>query len=499
MISAMTEKRTAGSTSRPQVGREIVIDTRPIWVILAGRSVRPLLLLLGAALYWYLNRLEPPEGLPPEGMKAIAVFALCITYWVFGVLPLMITSLLAIILIPLSGVMKASEAYALFGNEAVFFILGAFILAACLMKSGLSTRIAVLILRRFGTSPSTLLLSIFLLNAFMSFFMSEHAVAAMNFAIIVEIVRVLRLAPGRSNYGKALFLAMAWGTTIGGVATLLGGGRAPLAIGILYEATGANFSFAEWALAAAPVSLAMLPIGYLIIRVFFPIDIASIRQADELLYQKAMALGRMSYEEKAIATVVGLTFAAWVFLGKEIGLANIALSAVVVLFVFELVSWRQIEQYVNWGVILMYGGAICLGSALNQTGAAAWISHITIARWADSAPQTIAVIAFMSIVLTEAMSNSAVVALLMPVTLGVAVEAGIDPRIMALTVAVPAGLAFTFPIGTPANTIAYSSGFLRMRDLVLPGFTLAVCAWVVFNLVANYYWPLIGLNIPTNG
>jgi len=273
----MAEERVIESVVRPRAGREVVIDTRPIWVILAEKSVRPLLLLLGGALYRHLNGLPPPEGLSPEGMKALAVFSLCIIYWIFGVLPLMITSLLAIILIPLSGVMGASEAYALFGNEAVFFILGAFILAACMMKSGLSTRIAILILRRFGTSPVTLLLGIFLLNAFMSFFMSEHAVAAMNFAIIVEIVRVLRLAPGRSSYAKALFLAMAWGTTIGGVATLLGGGRAPLAIGILHEATGASFSFVEWALAAAPVSLAMLPIGYLVIRSFFPIDVTSIR------------------------------------------------------------------------------------------------------------------------------------------------------------------------------------------------------------------------------
>jgi len=203
----------------------------------------------------------------------------------------------------------------------------------------------------------------------------------------------------------------------------------------------------------------------------------------------------MSYEERAISLVVLLTFAAWVFLGEKVGLANIALSAVVVLFVFELVSWRQIEQYVNWGVILMYGGAICLGSALNKTGAAAWLSNMTIGHWTHSAPAVVAAIALVSIALTEAMSNSAVVALLMPVTLGVAAQAGMDPRVMALTVAVPAGLAFAFTIGTPANAIAYSSGFLRLRDILLPGLTLALSAWIVFNLIANFYWPLIGIDL----
>src|SRR2546430_8005899 len=123
--------------------------------------------------------------------------------------------------------MSAKETYALFGKEAVFFILGAFILAAALIKCGLSSRIAIAILRRFGHTPRSLLLSLFLMNAFMSFFMSEHAVAAMTFPITLEIARVLRLPRDRSNYGRALFLAMAWGTQIGGIATLPGGGRAP--------------------------------------------------------------------------------------------------------------------------------------------------------------------------------------------------------------------------------------------------------------------------------
>src|SRR4029078_12733830 len=102
-------------------------------------------------------------------------------------------SLLAFVLLPIVGVLSADKAYPLFGNEAVFFILGVFILAACLMKSKLSTRIALMILRRFGHTPRTLLASIFLLTAVMSFFMSEHAVAAMNFPIILEIIQVLRL------------------------------------------------------------------------------------------------------------------------------------------------------------------------------------------------------------------------------------------------------------------------------------------------------------------
>ena len=472
---------------------QVVVDTRPLWVILLGRSVRPLLLGATALLYWFIISRDPPAGLSPAGLRALGVFAVCLVLWVSSLLPLMVTGILAIILLPLSGAMSAKEAYGLFGNEAVFFILGVFILAACLMKSGLSARIALAMLRRFGQTPRTLLLTIFLLNVVMSFFMSEHAVAAMNFPIIVEIVGVLRLKPHRSNYARALFLAMAWGTTIGGVGTLLGGARAPLALGMLREATGQSFSFLEWAIANLPIVAGMVVIGFLVIVLFFPMDISSIREADELLEQKALALGRMSYQEMTIAGVMLLTLAGWIVGGEEFGLANIALGAVILLFVLDLVRWREVEQYVNWGIILMYGGAIALGAAVSKTGAAQWMSQQTISLWANSPVAVVAIISGLSIVLTELLSNAAVVALLMPVTLGVATDFKMDPSIMALVVAVPAGLGFTMPIGTPANAIAYSSGYLRMRDMMVPGAILAFASWVVFNLVANFYWPLLGI------
>jgi solute carrier family 13 (sodium-dependent dicarboxylate transporter), member 2/3/5 len=464
-------------------------------VILLSRSRKTGLVAVGALIYWVILAMPLPEGLTPQGQKALGAFAICVFYWVLNVLPLMITSLLALILLPLSGVMQSNQAYALFGNEAVFFILGAFILAACLMKSGLSTRIALNILHRFGHTPRRLLLTIFLLNVVMAFFMSEHAVAAMNFPIVVEIVSVLGLPRRRSNYARGLFLAMAWGSSIGGIATLLGGARAPLALGILREATGASYSFLEWTLLALPLVGVLLVVGYQIILRFFPIDIETVQAADSVLNERWLKLGRASYEEWVIGVVMAGTLVAWIIGGEEFGLANIALAAVVTLFVLRVVRWRDIERYVNWGVLLMYGGAIALGAAINKSGAAGWLSHVTISQWASNGLTVVLLTSLVSILLTEAMSHSAVVALLMPVTIGVAHEFGLDPRLMAPVVALPAGLAFTLPIGTPANAIAFSSGYLRIRDLLLPGAVLEIVAWIAFNAMAYWYWPLLGLHI----
>jgi solute carrier family 13 (sodium-dependent dicarboxylate transporter), member 2/3/5 len=473
----------------------VVVDTRPMWRILVGELYRPGLLALGILLFVGIRMMPAQEGLSDSGQRALAVFAICLVYWVSNVLPLMVTSLLAMTLLPLSGVISAKDTYASFGNEAVFFILGVFVLAAALMKCGLSTRLALTILRRFGRTPRTLLRSLFLMNAFLSFFMSEHAVAAMTFPITLEVASVLGLRPRQSNYGRALFIAMAWGTQIGGIATLLGGGRAPLAIGMLREATGETFSFLQWSLTAIPIVAVLLVVGWVILIRWFPIDIESVRAADEIIDEKVLKMGRMSLRERMIGLVMLATLAVWIIGGEELGLASVALGAVVVIFVLDLLTWEGLQPFVNWGVLLMYGGAIALGSALNHSGASAWIAKVTVSRWATNPYEVIAIISAIGIVLTEAMSHSAVVALLMPVALGIATQYGIDPRIMAPAVALPSGLAFTLPVGTPGNAIAYSSGYMQIRDMLIPGAIMVAVAWATFNVTAIYWWPLIGLAI----
>lgn len=475
--------------------RQVVVDTRPLRAILLERAVRPAILLASGGILWFILTRPLPEGLTEPGLRALAVFTTCLVLWVTGALPLMVTSLLAFVLLPIVGVLPADKAYPLFGNEAVFFILGVFILAACLMQSKLSTRLALVVLRRFGHTPRMLLLSIFLLNAVMSFFMSEHAVAAMNFPIILEIIRVLRLPKENSNYARALMLAMAWGTTIGGVATLLGGARAPLALGIVREATGESFSFLEWALASLPVTIGTLVVAWVVLLRFFPIDVASIREADEMIEERALALGRMSYRERAISVVMLFTLGGWIIGGEEYGLASVALMGVVAVFVLGLITWNQVEGAINWGVLLMYGGAIALGKVVATTGAAEWVSSHTISAWSSSGATAVGIISGLSIALTELVSNSAVVAMLMPVTLGVAEQFEMQARVMALVVAVPAGLGFAMPIGTPANAIAYGSGYLRLRDMMVPGVLMSFSSWAVFNLVAHFVWPLMGISM----
>jgi len=311
----------------------------------------------------------------------------------------------------------------------------------------------------------------------------------------VEISRSLELPQGRSNYGKLLYMAIAWGCVIGGIATFLGGARAPLAVGMLREATGQDFSFFEWMAAALPIVIPLLLLGFVLLLKLFPRDIASVEVGLQSLRRQRLEMGRISFNEQIVAVIMVLTILSWVFLGKQFGLASIGLLAVGALFVFRVVSWQAIEEYVNWGVILMYGGAITLASALEKSGAAKWLADQGLSGLADSPFLVIAIISLLSLLLTECISNAAVIAILMPIGMSLEQSMGIDPRVMTLAIALPAGLAFCLPMGTPANAIVFSSGFFKIREMILPGLLIMTLAWLLFLASAWLIWPLLGLHI----
>lgn len=475
--------------------KPLKIDNRPMWLILLDRTARYQVMIGVVLVIAFLIRLSPPDGLTVEGYRSLVLFGGTIFFWITGMLPIAVTALLSMVMLPLLGIMDAKKTYSMFGNEAVFFILGAFILAAAMTGTGISARLARAMLAKFGKTPTSLGLTVFLLSAFLSFIMSEHAVAAMLFPVITEISIALKLEKGKSNFGKLLFMAMAWGCIIGGIATFLGGARAPLAVGLLKEATGLHFSFIEWSTAACMIVFPLLLIGFIILLKFFPVDIDDVESGRKFLNQKRLETGKMGYDEMLTALVMVATILCWMFLGEKTGLAAIAILGAAALFTFKVVSWQKIEEYVNWGIILMYGGTIALASAMEKTGAAVWIVEKGLGQFYHSPLVVIAVISLVAIVLTECISHAAVVAILMPVGMGLCKSTGIDPKVMTLSIALPAGLAYCLPMGTPATAIAYASGYLKSRDIIVSGCVIMAISWVLFMLSVVFVWPLIGLKV----
>ena len=410
---------------------QITIDRRPLWIVILDRMRRPILLTAFFIVFLILLNQEGPADLSLQGYKVLCVFFICVSLWATNLIPLSITSLLAIALIPLLGIMDASRAYSFFGNKAVFFILGIFILSAAMIGSGLSTRLSMWMLKHFGKSPKTLISSVYFFGAFLSCFMSEHAVASMMFPILIEIVNSLKLKKSESVFAKALFFSMAWGCIIGGAMTVLGGGRVPLAVEILEKATqGADsIGILEYTFFSFPLVLLLLGAGWLVLFFMFPPDLKDIQPAHNIILKKSQTLGAITFQEKGIALIMALTIYTWFGYGDTLGIANIAIISLVLLFSLNLINWKLVEPHINWAIIVMYGGAICLGEVMATSGAALWLSQAIFSETVQSATLFLISIAVLSVLFTTFMSNSAVIAILLPPAISMCGNYGISPAL----------------------------------------------------------------------
>ncbi len=457
--------------------------------------IKKAILITGILLFLILIIIPAPTGLSPEGKRALAVFSLCISLWVTGYLPLAITSLLGMSLIPLLGIIDAAEAFALFGDRAIFFILGALMLAAALYKTGLGARLAYFLLLRFNKRPRNIILGIMLSAAFLSCLMPEHAVAAMLFPIVLEIAHSMKLKPLKSEFGKALFIALAWGAIIGGITTYLGGARNLLAVSLLEKNYGLTIGFFEWISYVIPIPVIILFIAYFLLTYSIKPELDNVQAAYDSLKHKLDKQGALSKEELKLTIVLLTVITLWLFFSSSVHISVTALLGGVAIFIFRVINWQDMVGYINWGVILMYGGAIVVASAITKTGATAWLAEQFMANLYLTPLVFIVVIALFTVTLTEGISNVAAVAIMVPLAFSLGDVLNLNPIVVTMLVALPGGLAFCLPMGTPPNAIAFSSGYYRISEVAKIGVILNIISVSVILLVALLYWPLLNLNL----
>jgi sodium-dependent dicarboxylate transporter 2/3/5 len=451
-------------------------------------------ILLAYALH-HFYRQPAPEGLSVEGFRALIVFLACLVLWVTHLLPLPVTGLFALVAPPLLGVMPANKAFAFFGQDAVFFIMGVFILAAAMLKSGLSTRMALYLLRSGSKSPKRLVFQVLLTSALLSFIMSEHAVAAMMFPLLVVITSRLDFLPKGSAYARVLYLAMAWGCVIGGIATMLGGARVALAVGLLQEAGNGTITFAQWTLAMLPAVCVLFFFCYFLLTRYFNIEIDRVDEAESVIAEQIRKCGRPVMEEKFLALLIFGAIICWIFYGAQLGMATISILAVVLLFMFRVVEWKDLQEKMDWGVILMYGGSIALSSILNSTGTGMWVTRHYILPHLSTPWMMVMVLALLTILMAESLSPSAVVTIFVPIGMSIAKQFSLDPKVVVYVVASASGLAYALPMSTPAVAIAYSSGYLKVKEVILPAAIMIAASWLMLLLTAKFWWPILGIHI----
>jgi len=470
---------------------------------MAGRLVGPALFL---ALY-----LIPTGSLGGSAKTVAAVVAWMAVWWVSDAAPLAATALLPLVLFPLLGVRAVSDVAPRYGDDMVFLFFGGFVVALAVESAGLHRRLAVAILIALGTSARRLVWAFLLVTAGLSMWLSNTATTLMMLPIASGVVdRTDDTNRGRGATATRIFLAIAYGASIGGLATIIGtptnvvlAGMAPSLVPGL-----APLTFGGWMLFGVPLVAALLPFAGLLLARGLPREeepgVAAV------LRRELATLGTVTPPERRAALLFGVTAVAWITrarmdLGvfalpgwsqllddpKLVGDAVPAVAAAIAATIIPrgdstrgaLVSWNDIQHGVPWGALLLFGGGFAIADGMHSSGLDTWVASRLDALAALPFAAMILAICLISMAATELTSNTAVATLLLPIMAAIAVPLGVPPYLLMVPATVACSCAFMLPVATPPNAIVIGSGHVTARDLLLEGVRLNLLSAVLITLL----------------
>ncbi|MFV0485958.1 MAG: SLC13 family permease [Vibrio fluvialis] len=439
-----------------------------------------LIILADVALFFILFNTLPFE---PNVVLGISMLAFIAVLWLTEALHVTVTAILVPIMAVLFGVFDTQAALNNFANSIIFLFLGGFALAAAMHRQGLDKVIAdkVLIMARGKMSVAVFML--FGVTAGLSMWISNTATAAMMLPLVLGVLSKVDDDRGHSTYVFVL-LGIAYSASIGGIATVVG--SPPNAI----AAAEVGLSFTDWMKFGLPTTIIMLPMAILVLYLVLKPDLSGHFELNRqpVLWDKGKVV---------TLAIFGLTVFLWIF-SKPVNAmlggfksfdAIIALGAIVMVSFARVVHWKDIEKTADWGVLLLFGGGICLSNVLKQTGTSVFLANELSAMIADLGLLFIVlVIAAFVVFLTEFASNTASAALLIPVFASVAEAFGVSPVLLSVLIAVAASCAFMLPVATPPNAIVFATGHIKQSEMMRVGMFLNIACIALLSAIAMFFW-----------
>jgi solute carrier family 13 (sodium-dependent dicarboxylate transporter), member 2/3/5 len=446
--------------------------------------------------------------LSPEAAKVLAVAAWMICWWITEPVPIPATALLPIVLLPLLGVFKLAEATAPYADPIIFLFMGGFIIAMAMEKQRLHVRIALSLIRLTGTNPNGIILGFTVATAFLSMWISNTATAVMMLPIALSVINLLRMQyhtgegandKGFHHFALSLMLSIAYAANIGGVMTIIGTPPNVVLVGYIRQFYRYDLTFGSWLLVGVPVGLLLLVLNYvLLVRVFFPNRLPNLASSGVLLSQQLQSLGNITRGEKLVSSVFFVTAFAWIFrsplnslIGTDllndtlIAMAG-GLGAFLVPVNFKkgefLLDWKSMER-MPWGILLLFGGGLSLAKAMEATGIIQLIGESLANQGAVQLWALLLLVVAVALFLTEVMSNVALATIFLPVIFGLANGLQIPPLLLAIPVTLATSFAFMMPISTPPNAVVFSSGHIRIKDMMKVGLCLNILSILVLLAV----------------
>ncbi len=415
---------------------------------------------------------------------------LCVVWWIFEPIPIPVTSLLPIAVLPAAGILTVDQVGASVGSPLIILLMGGFLLSRGMESTGAHHRVALTVVHLVGGhNPRRLVLGFMLAGAALSMWISNTASALMLMPVALA---VLASCSDRQRLAVPLLLGLAWSCSIGGLGTPIGTPPNLIFVQVYESTTNEVISFGQWMSWGLPVVALLLPSAWWWVTRDLPAE----------LNVTLPVVGPWRSAERRVLIIFSLTALAWITRAEPFGGwqqwlhlpaandASVALIAVLALFVVRdkegapLIEWHQASA-IPWGVLLLFGGGICLARGFVASGLSAEVGEALTQLAMLPIFVTMLVMALVVTFLTEATSNTATTALLMPVLAAVAISVRIDPLWLMVPAAMSASCAFMLPVATAPNAVIFGTGEIPIQKMVREGLFLNLIGAVI---IATTLW-----------
>lgn len=448
---------------------------------------------LAFLLVWLLE-LGPTE----LASNVLAVAAWMLIWWITEALPIFITAMLPMVFFPALGIMGLKDTFVPYGSPIIFLFLGGFIIALAMEERKLHERIAYGLVRITGTNLKGVIFGFMLATALVAMWISNTATAVMMLPIAVSVIALVKEQADEVTFKRfslLLMLGIAYAANIGGTMTLIGTPPNLVFAGYYFDVYQKEFQFSRWLMIGIPVGLTLLYGTYLLLtRVLYPMERRQIDGVQGLFDRKWLSLGKMQLPEKLVLMVFGLTVFCWVFSvqinqlldSSVLNNTNIAMGGGLLMFLVP-VSWKKGEFILHWestgklpwGILILFGGGLSLASGLEAAGMIDLLGDWVANSFNGSVFVLCLVLTAVALFATEVMSNVALVTVLLPVVFGIAEKSGVDATYLTIPVTLAASCAFMMPISTPPNAVVYSSGHIKVSEMMKAGIWINLLAIAV--------------------
>ena len=461
-------------------------------------------LLAGPLLFWIATAFLSVDGLDANATRVIGVALWLVVWWMTEAVPLPVTALLPLVLFPVLGVFSISESAAPYASPIVFLFMGGFLIALAMEKRNLHRRIALNLIKLTGTDANGIILGFMLATAFLSMWISNTATTVMMLPIALSVVDLLRddsstESSGYRKFALGLMLGIAYAANIGGTTTIIGTPPNVVLVGYMQEFYQREITFGRWLFIGIPVCTILLSSTYwMLTRVLFPHRLGRLAGSGTLIADKLRELGRMSRAEQLVALVFGLTALGWIFqttindwLGdKYLDNTIVAMTGGILMFIVPanlrrseyLLDWESTTR-LPWGILLLFGGGLCLAKGMETTGLVQWVGDRIAGDASLSLLALVLLLTAFMLFATEIMSNVALVVIFVPVVFGIADGLNVEPLYLAIPVTLASSCAFMMPVSTPPNAVVFSSGYIRIDQMARAGFLLNILSILVLVVI----------------